>query len=71
MPVMDGFTAAVVLKRTLPRVRVMLLTLYADTDLGRAAQEARIDALVVRTDAIPKLVETAWRLIEPGEQTGV
>ena len=63
MPVMNGLEAAPALKRTLPEVRLILLTMYSDPEVEQTARSAGIDAVVPKDEALEHLVQTARQLV--------
>jgi DNA-binding NarL/FixJ family response regulator len=63
MPGMDGAETASALKRLIPRVRIVVFTLYAEL-LGKSLPSALgIDAVIDKLDGIQKLVECARSLV--------
>jgi DNA-binding NarL/FixJ family response regulator len=65
MPQMNGAEAASVLKARMPRVAIILFTLYREW-LGRSLTTALgVDAVLSKPDGVWKLVECAQRLLGP------
>ena len=55
MPVMNGAEAAVILKRTMPKVKIILFTMHAD-NVGKAlAAAVGVDLTLSKTDGLLKL----------------
>jgi CheY-like chemotaxis protein len=63
MPVMNGLQAAPVLRRMMPKVPIILFTLYADSRLREEAVAAGITAVVSKNDAVATLVSKAQMLV--------
>jgi len=65
MPVMNGAEAAVVLKRMMPRMKIILFTMHAD-NIGKAlAAAVGIDLTLSKTDGLQKLDEHLKSLLAP------
>lgn len=63
MPVMNGAEAAVVLKRTMPQVKIILFTMHAD-NVGKALGAAvGIDLTLSKSDGLLKLDEHVKTLL--------
>jgi DNA-binding NarL/FixJ family response regulator len=63
MPVMNGLQAARVLSAMMPNVPLLLLTNYAERVLEREAQKAGIRAVIAKSDAPTRLMESARELL--------
>jgi DNA-binding NarL/FixJ family response regulator len=55
MPVLNGLDAGRELKRLMPRVKLIFLTMYPDPDLARAALNAGASAYLLKTSAASEL----------------
>ena len=62
MPVMSGLAAAPLLKQLLPDTLIILFTQQEGSEVARLAQEARIDAVVSKSEAASELVLKAQAL---------
>jgi DNA-binding NarL/FixJ family response regulator len=63
MPIMDGLTAARILKREMPDVHLILFTLYSDFVRPEEARSAGISAVVAKAQAPVTLLSTAQSLL--------
>ena len=57
MPLLNGLDAARALKKLIPRVKLIFLTMYADPDLARAAISAGASAYLLKTSAASELTK--------------
>lgn len=65
MPVMNGAEAAVILKRSMPQVKIILFTMHAD-NVGKALGAAvGIDLTLSKSDGLLKLDEHVKALLSP------
>src|SRR6266403_882651 len=65
MPIMNGAEAAVVLKRMMPQMKIILFTMHAD-NVGKAlAAAVGIDLTLSKTDGLQKLDEHLKTLLAP------
>jgi DNA-binding NarL/FixJ family response regulator len=65
MPVMNGAEAAVILKRIMPRMKIILFTMHAD-NVGKAlAAAVGVDLTLSKTDGLLKLEEHLKTLLTP------
>jgi DNA-binding NarL/FixJ family response regulator len=65
MPVMNGAEAAVILKRIMPQMKIILFTMHAD-NVGKAlAAAVGIDLTLSKTDGLLKLDEHLKVLLSP------
>jgi DNA-binding NarL/FixJ family response regulator len=68
MPVMNGAEAAVILKRIMPQMKIILFTMHAD-NVGKALSAAvGIDLTLSKTDGLLKLEEHLKTLLSPGSK---
>jgi two-component system, chemotaxis family, chemotaxis protein CheY len=67
MPVMNGLEAALVLKRTMPEVPVIMYSAYGDSSTEKAARSAGVWALVSKSENISVLLGKAHSALEPRE----
>jgi two-component system, NarL family, nitrate/nitrite response regulator NarL len=63
MPVMSGLEAAPLLIKILPRVWLILFTLYDSPDIQRLSQQAGIHAVVLKNNASTHLIPQAQALV--------
>jgi DNA-binding NarL/FixJ family response regulator len=63
MPLMNGLEAATVLKNTLPRVPIVLLTLYADQIHGPRSSAFGVTAVLSKFDGIAPLLRCVQSLL--------
>lgn len=56
MPIMNGYEAAIVLRREMPTVQIVILTMYADVIGKTSAGMLNVEAIVAKSDGIPALV---------------
>ena len=66
MPIMTGAEAAVILKRTVPRMKIILFSMHMDdvsTSLGKAIG---VDLTLSKSDNISKLADHLHALLTPG-----
>jgi DNA-binding NarL/FixJ family response regulator len=70
MPVMNGAEAAVILKKTMPKMKIILFTMHAD-NVGRASAAAvGIDLTLSKSDGLLKLDEHLKALLAPNSLVG-
>lgn len=65
MPLLNGIDAAVQLKKLCPKVKIVVVTMHADTDYVRSAFEAGASAYVLKRSAVDEL-EHAIRAVLAG-----
>jgi DNA-binding NarL/FixJ family response regulator len=65
MPEMNGLTAAHILKRTMPNVRLILFTMHGILVTADDTVSAGIDAVFSKDEPITALLEKAHRLLTP------
>jgi DNA-binding NarL/FixJ family response regulator len=63
MPVMNGLQAAKVLKQIMPKVPIILFTLYVDNALAHRASEVGIASVISKHEDVTKLLNEAHRLL--------
>ena len=67
MPVMNGAEAAVILKKTMPKMKIILFTMHAD-NIGKALSAAvGIDLTLSKSDGLMKLDEHLKVLLAPAQ----
>ena len=66
MPRMDGIEATEVIKRTVPGVRVLMLSAYADPSLSERAVAVGADGYIVKGTSYQALVDEIERVTAPG-----
>jgi DNA-binding NarL/FixJ family response regulator len=64
MPRMDGMEAALILRKTMPDVPIVLLTLYQNVLGPSLASELGVKAVIDRTDGMAKLVKCVHSLLK-------
>jgi len=65
MPVMNGAEAAVILKKNMPKMKIILFTMHAD-NIGKALSAAvGIDLTLSKSDGLMKLDEHLKALLAP------
>lgn len=68
MPVMNGAEAAVILKRIMPQMKIILFTMHAD-NVGKAlAAAVGVDLTLSKTDGLLKLEDHLKTLLAPVSQ---
>lgn len=71
MPRMNGIEAASVLKSTMPKVPIVLFTMYNEA-LGRSlASAVGVDVVLSKPDGITNLVNCVRNLLDPAEPAAV
>jgi DNA-binding NarL/FixJ family response regulator len=70
MPVMNGLTAAPILRERLPEVVIIMLTMFPGEELGTSARKAGIHAVVAKHQAATHLVPTARALFSERQPNG-
>jgi DNA-binding NarL/FixJ family response regulator len=66
MPVMNGAEAAVILKRMMPQMKIVLFTMHADENVGKAlAAAVGIDVVLSKAEGLLKLEQHLKTLLEP------
>jgi DNA-binding NarL/FixJ family response regulator len=68
MPVMSGLDAAVLLKKLLPNTRIILFTVHDGYEVERLASAAGIHALVLKNQAVSKLILQARAVLASIDQ---
>ena len=63
MPLMNGVEVAMVLKNTMPKVPVVLFTLYAEQLRGAIPPSSGVTIIVSKTDGLAALLECVQRLL--------
>jgi DNA-binding NarL/FixJ family response regulator len=63
---MNGVEAAAILRRTMPGVPIVLLTMY-ENFLGSSLTLAGVTAVVSKTDGMDKLVACVHSLLNPAQ----
>jgi DNA-binding NarL/FixJ family response regulator len=64
MPRMDGMEAALILRKTMPDVPIVLLTLYQNVLGPSLASELGVKAVIDKTDGMDKLVKCVHFLLK-------
>ena len=64
MPRMDGMEAALILRKTMPDVPIVLLTLYQNVLGPSLASELGVKAVIDKTDGMAKLVTCVHSLLK-------
>src|SRR5260221_9359082 len=64
MPRMDGMEAALILRKTMPDVPIVLLTLYQNVLGPSLASELGVKAVIDKTDGMDKLVKCVHSLLK-------
>ena len=64
MPRMDGMEAALILRKTMPDVPIVLLTLYQNVLGPSLASELGVKAVIDKTDGMAKLVKCVHSLLK-------
>jgi len=62
MPGMDGLTAATALQTAMPGVPIIMLTLYADSELAHQALEAGVSTILSKMEEMSVLCDEVERL---------
>lgn len=65
MPLMDGLEAASQLRDSMPRVPIVLLTLYADELKGTKLSDRGVATVLSKVDGLAPLVENLKTLLGP------
>jgi DNA-binding NarL/FixJ family response regulator len=65
MPRLNGIEVSSIVKKMLPKVRIVLCTMYDHQVSKKIATAAHIDLVVSKTDGIGKLLETIDVLLDP------
>jgi DNA-binding NarL/FixJ family response regulator len=65
MPKLGGPEAASILKRVLPKTRIILFTLFDDTIGQELAAAIGVDLVLSKTDGMAKLLQSVQTVIEP------
>ena len=63
MPLMNGVEAAMVLRNTMPKVPIVLFTLYAEQLRGAISPGFGVTIIVSKTDGLAPLIESLERLL--------
>ena len=64
MPIMNGYDAATVLRREMPGVPVVMLTLYADVIGKTSANVIGVKAILSKTDGMAPLIRCVQTILE-------
>jgi DNA-binding NarL/FixJ family response regulator len=68
MPIMNGAEAAVILKRTMPQMKIILFTMHSD-NVGKAlAAAVGVDLTLSKTDGLLKLEDHLKTLLSPASK---
>jgi CheY-like chemotaxis protein len=67
MPLMNGVEAAMVLRNTMPKVPIVLFTLYAEQLRGAISPGFGVTLIVSKTDGLAALLESLERLLAEEE----
>lgn len=65
MPLMDGMQAAAQIRKTLPRLPIVLYTMHKNTQIELEAQKAGIQRVVSKGDPTSVLVDCLKELLNP------
>jgi DNA-binding NarL/FixJ family response regulator len=65
MPLMDGLQAAAQIRKTLPRLPIVLYTMHKNTQIELEAQKAGIQRVVSKGDPTSVLVDCLKELLNP------
>ena len=65
MPLMNGLEAASVLKNTMPRIPIVLLTLYADQIHGPRSSAFGVSVVLSKFEGLTPLLRCVQRLLGP------
>jgi DNA-binding NarL/FixJ family response regulator len=66
MPVMNGAEAALVLKRMMPQMKIVLFTMHAEENVGKTlAAAVGIDVVLSKAEGLLKLEQHLKTLLEP------
>jgi DNA-binding NarL/FixJ family response regulator len=68
MPRMNGMEAASILSRIMPRVPIVLLTIYGDFMGAYLAAATGIKAVISKTDSLDKLAACVQSLLQKAQQ---
>jgi DNA-binding NarL/FixJ family response regulator len=63
MPIMNGLQAAKALKQIMPKVPIILFTLYVENALARRASEVGIASVISKHQDVTELLNEAHRLL--------
>jgi DNA-binding NarL/FixJ family response regulator len=69
MPRMNGAEVASILSTTMPRVPIVLLTLYKNVLGSALASAVGVKAIIDKTDGMDKLVACVRSLLQPARMT--
>jgi len=69
MPNLNGIQAASVLKKLLPRTKIMLFSFYSDLPGGALAAAAGVDAIVDKSDGLKGILEALQKVAPDSGQT--
>lgn len=70
MPRLNGLETASILKREMPKVRTILFTAYSEVVSATFPSKMRwFDAIIPKTDGLPKLAECVQTLLQSPEDT--
>jgi CheY-like chemotaxis protein len=63
MPRLSGIEAATILKRSIPKIRIVLISMYDDDVAAKLAYRIHIDASISKSDGITKLIDSVKKLM--------
>src|SRR5712672_381013 len=66
MPIMTGAEAAVILKRTLPQMKIILFSMHLDDVSKSLGTAIGVDLMLSKSDSIHKLADHLHALLTPG-----
>ncbi len=66
MPVMTGAEAAVILKRTVPQMKIILFSMHLDDVSKSLGTAIGVDLMLSKSDSIHKLADHLHALLTPG-----
>ena len=74
MPIMNGFEAALILQREMPKVPLMMLTMYGDVLKGLLPKPFGAESVISKSEGMSVLIERVQRVFriaaaEPNPQT--
>ena len=64
MPVLDGFSAARKLKKNMPQIKVVFLTMHAEPEYIKEAEHIGVDGYVLKRNASSELREAVRNVME-------
>ncbi|HTP67448.1 MAG TPA: response regulator [Dongiaceae bacterium] len=63
MPVMNGLEAASVLRKLFPKLPIILFSMYGSEPIKSEAAHVGVDAVISKTEDIPRLLDKAHELL--------